>query len=342
VIDAQHLKNLGQEFGIDKIRIATANPLTVAAARIKRQIKDGLYLRSEHWFRRNIDTFCDVRSVLPGAKSIIAACQCYLTDEETETGPPGQPYGAIARYTWRNYYSDLRKRLKKIARVLELENNARCLVYSNGEIAEKPIAERCGIGYYGKNSIIINKDLGSWIVLGEIVTDLELEPDNPVTEDCGTCTKCIEACPTGAIIAPYILDRRRCIQALTNWYGVLSDDVANVWGNRLYGCTLCQEVCPANKNVRMLPPRASIGLVGSSVSLPDILEMSEVEYRRKYAHNQMTATWIDFKAIQRNAIVALGNIRDRRTLPLLEKMSRNADEVLARSARWAIANFNRC
>jgi epoxyqueuosine reductase len=340
VIDAQHIKKLAPEFGIDNIRIAAAKPFTTAATRIKQQVNSGLYLHSEYWYRRNIDLFCDVQSVLPGARSIIAACQCYLTNEEIKKGRPGDPYGTIARYTWRNYYSDLQKRLKRLAQLLKQEHGARCRVYSNGPIAEKPIAESCGLGYYGKNSIIINENFGSWVVLGEIITDAEIEPDKPIAKNCGTCNECIEACPTGAIVAPYVIDRRRCIQALTNWYGILSDEIASAWGARLYGCSVCQEVCPANDNVQRLPPRSSIGLVDSSISLSEILEMGEEEYRRTYAHNQITASWINFKAIQRNAIVALGNIRDRQTLPLLEKISRTDDEVLAQSARWALANFN--
>jgi epoxyqueuosine reductase len=339
VIDAQRVKKLGKEFGIDAIRIASAEPLCDAATLIKKQINAGFYLPNEHWHRRNIDEFCDVRSVLPGARSIIAACQCYLTDEETDNGTPGNPHGLIARYTWRNHYADLRERLGKIAEVLEEKLAAKCRIYSNSGIAEKPIAQVCGIGYYGKNSIIINREFGSWIVLGEIVTNIELEPDIPVTADCGTCNECVKACPTGAIIEPYVIDRRLCIQSRTNWYGVLPHEIASVWGNRLYGCTLCQDVCPANLDVAAREPITNIGCVGSSISLREILEMDETQYRRKYANNQITANWINFKAIQRNAVVALGNIRDPKSLPVIEKLAKNNDPIIAQSARWALENF---
>jgi epoxyqueuosine reductase len=339
VIDAQQIKNFGQEFGIDTIRIAKAQPLLNAAARIKQQKNAGLYLPNEDWHRRNIDEFCDVRSVLPGAKSIIAACQCYLTDEEIHNGASGNPYGLIARYTWRNHYSDLRKRLRKIALVLEKRHGAECMVYSNSGIAEKPIAQQCGIGYYGKHSIIINPTFGSWIVLGEIVNTLEIEPDAPVDAGCRDCTICIEACPTNAIIKPYVIDRRLCIQALTNWYGVLPHEIASVWGNRLYGCTVCQDMWPANRNVTAVRPRTDLGYVGPSISLLEILQIDEAQYRGKYANNQITAKWINFRALQRNAIIALGNIRDPKTLPLLEKLTKDHDTVIAQSARWAVDNF---
>ncbi len=339
MIDAKRIKDLGKEFGIDAIRITTAKPLFDAAKRIQQQIQAGLYLPNEHWHRRNIDEFCDIQTALPGARSIIAACQCYLTAEAEDNSTPEDPHGLIARYTWRNHYADLRARLEKIAEILRNEYGAKYRVFSNSGIAEKPVAHRCGLGYFGKHSIIIHPEFGSWIVLGEIVNTLEIEPDGPVNIECGTCNDCVEACPTGAIIEPYVIDRRLCIQARTNWYGVLPDEIARVWGNRLYGCTLCQEICPANQKVRAGQARTDIGYVGPSISLREILEMDETQYRSKYANNQITANWINFKAIQRNAIVALGNIRDPKTLPLLQRQTKNNDPVIARSAGWAINNF---
>jgi epoxyqueuosine reductase len=339
VIDAQKIITLGKELGIDEIKITTAEPFGRAAARIIQQKKAGLYLNSERWHRRNIEEFCNVRSALSTAKSIVAACQCYLTDEPIDTGAPGDPHGLIARYTWRNHYSDLKKRLQILAMSIKERQSVECVVYSNGVIAEKPIAERSGIGYYGKNSLIINRRFGSLVVLGEIVTNADIEPDSAGNADCGECLECIEACPTRAIIEPYVIDRRRCIQALTNWYGVLPLDISSVWENRLYGCTTCQDVCPANHDVKAGRPRTDIGYVGQSISLLDILTMDETQYRKKFAGNQMTARWINFKAIQRNAIIALGNVRDKKTLPTLEKLTKSGDPVHAHSAQWAINNF---
>jgi len=339
VIDAERVKTIGRQFGIDEIRITTVQPFSDANVRIKQQRDDGLYLDSEHWQRRDIDRFCDVRTVLPKSRSIIAACQCYLTTETADTDTPGNPQGLVARYTWRNHYADLKERLKRLAAIMKQQCSANCLVFSNGEIAEKPIAQRSSIGYYGKNSLIINQNYGSWIVLGEIITDVEIQPDRPLNMDCGECRQCIDRCPTRALVKPFVLDRRRCIQALTNWYGVLPDEIAGAWDNRLYGCTDCQDVCPANRHVRARQPRTDIGYVGPSVSLQDILKMSEKQYRKKYARNQMTASWINFQAIQRNALVALGNIRDQETLETLREYSKHGDPVLRQTARWALARF---
>jgi len=339
VIYARQIKNLGRELGIDEIRITTAEPFTEASTKMAEQERAELYLGTEHWQKRDFDCFCDVHSKLADAKSIVSACLCYLTDEKIDLTEPGRPHGLIARYTWRNHYLDLRKRLEKLALFLKKEYNASFCVYSNGPVAEKPIAERSGIGYYGKHSIIINQAYGSWVVLGEIIADIEIEPDSSLTMDCGNCQLCIDACPTGAIIGPYVLDRRRCIQALTNWYGVIPDAIARVWGNRLYGCTICQDVCPKNKTVKPFSPRTDLGYVGQSIPLRDILQIDDAAYRQRYPNNQITEGWIRFKAIKRNALLCLGHIKDRTTLPLLKEFAQCKDEVFSRTAQWAISNF---
>jgi epoxyqueuosine reductase len=340
MINAKLIKAYAEEMGIDEIRITSAQPFTDAAEKILEQKNKGLYLDSEHWQKKNIKDFCNVQSILPQAKSIIAACQCYLTDEKSDLSEAGNPHGLIARYTWRNHYLDLKKKLEKLGQLIKQKTPVSFYASSNGPVAEKPIAQRGGIGYYGKHSIIINQSFGSWIVIGILIIDIEIEPDRPLTADCGDCQKCIEMCPTKAIIAPYIIDRRRCIQALTNWYGVIPQDIVPVWGNRLYGCTICQDVCPANEHVEPRAPRINVGTVGPSLPLLEILCMEESGYRKKYSCNQITANWINFKAIRRNAIIALGHMRDTVALPLLQKLSRDNDDVIAKTAQWACANFD--
>jgi epoxyqueuosine reductase len=340
VISPQYIKQVGHELGIDEIRITTAHPFTAEAEKIWEQKHEGLYLTSEYWYKRDFNSFCDVSTKLPRARSIVAACQCYLTDEVADHTAPGDPHGLIARYTWRNYYLDLRRRLRNLGGILKEKTGASFRVFSNGPIAEKPIAVRSGIGFYGKHSIIINHRYGSWIVLGELITDIDIEPDSPVSSNCGDCEKCIEACPTHAIIRPYIIDRRRCIQALTNSYRVIPSDIADVWGNRLYGCSICQDICPINENLQPTPPRTDVGYVGSSLPVLHILSMEEEDYRTTYANNQITASWICFNAIKRNALITLGHIKDPAALPILQEYAKDRDDVLAKTARWAITHFS--
>jgi epoxyqueuosine reductase len=340
MINATLIKAYAKELGIDEIYITSAQPFADAAEKILEQKNAKLYLSTEHWQKRNIGEFCNVQSVLPQARAIIAACQCYLTDEKSDLSEPGNPHGLIARYTWRNHYLDLKKKLEKLGQLIRQKISVSYYASSNGPVAEKPIAQRSGLGYYGKHSIIINQLFGSWIVLGTLIIDIEIEPDRPLTIDCGDCQKCIEMCPTKAIIAPYIIDRRRCIQALTNWYGIIPQDIVRVWGNRLYGCTICQDVCPANEHVEARAPRTNVGTIGQSLPLFEILSMEESAYRKKYACNQITANWINFKAIRRNAIIALGHIKDKAALPILQKLSRDNDDVMAKTAQWACTYFD--
>ncbi len=332
MIDAAEVKERGRELGIDVLRITGIEPFTIARQRHIEQLNSGL--RANH--SDDLQSFYAPGSKVPGARSIIGAAQCYLIDEEIGDPEPGRPQGLIARYTWRNYYQDLKHRLKKLAQSIP-GHESYCL--SNGPVAEKPIAQRSGIGHYGKHSIIVNPKFGSWIVLGEIITTLELEPDTPLTNDCGQCKICIQRCPTRAITRPYVIDRTRCIQALTNWPGIIPDDIARAWGNRLYGCTSCQESCPVNTEVRPRKPHTDIGHVGSSYSVVDLLRMTEKQYRRQFADNQMSAAWIDFTAIQRNALLVLGNSHDEATLPLIIEYTKNPDPRLQHTARWALDQF---
>ncbi len=321
------------------IRITTADFFKQEEERIKIQIGKGFFLDDDYWSNRDSARFCNPFSVLSDAKSIIGSFLFYLTPEEPDPTEPGKPFGIIAHYTRRNYYKELKNRLKKVAGILKREYRAESVVHSCGPIAEKPIARRSGIGYYGKHSIIINPDYGSWIVLGEIITDIEIEPDQPLDIDCGECHKCMDACPTGAIIEPYIIDRKRCIQNLTNWLGAIPDDIARVWENRLYGCTTCQEVCPLNKKVKPESPKTEIGVVGSYIPIIEILQMDEETYRKRYSDNQITARWINFDAIKRNALICLGNIKDKKTVPVIEKFTKDTNHILQKTAIWALEQF---
>ncbi len=338
VINSSKIKDKASELGIE-VRITDIQPFLLEAERIRIQHDRKLFRKSKFWSGRKIDEFCMPHLLLPNAKSIIGSYLCYLTPDEPDPSQPGHPFGLVARYTQRNYYKELKRRLRKLAEYLRKEYKAKCIAHSCGPIAEKPIAQRSGIGYYGKHSIIINPVWGSWIVLGEIITDLKIEPDEPLKMSCGECRICMKACPTGAIIEPYIIDRKKCVQDLTNYPGYLPHNIAQKWANRIYGCSLCQEVCPVNKKVKPGQPKTEIGVVGAYLPLVEILNMNEQTYRKKYANNQISAQWIHFNAIKRNALVALGNIRDRKTLPLVERFTKSSNQLLKKTARWALNQF---
>ncbi|MEO0226348.1 MAG: HEAT repeat domain-containing protein, partial [candidate division WOR-3 bacterium] len=201
------------------------------------------------------------------------------------------------------------------------------------------MAERSGLGFYGKHGIILSREFGSYIVLGEIITDLEIEPQGSIGDSCGSCRLCIERCPTGASVTPYILARERCFQYLTNWSGFLPESYRKLWGKRLYGCTTCQEVCPRNKKVHPKERIPVYGRAGPSFPLIPLLKMTEVEYRKRFKQNQMGAKWIKFDAIRRNAIVALGNIGDPGSLDILVEHLFDREPMIRGHAAWAVGQL---
>lgn len=335
------IKEYAEEIGLDRVRITSAEPLSKAAERIEDQIERGIIPGSATWRIEEVSSFCDPRSALPTAKSTIVAAECYLTSEPEDLSRPGEPHGKIPRYTWRNYYVDVRRKLKKLARFLRetTRRDVQHKCYSNGPSAEKPVAERAGVGWYGKHGIIMTEEYGSWIVLGELITDLELDPDGPLETDCGDCRVCIEACPTGAIVSPYILEKEKCLDYLRTWWGMIPIDYRELWGLRLYGCTTCQDVCPLNIEVKPKERKPEIGHIGSSVALIPLLEVSEEEYRARFRQNQMGKRWVRRECIQRNAAIALGNIGVPVAVASLVRTLESPNPMLKGHAAWALGKI---
>lgn len=297
------IKEFGKNIGLDIIRIISPEPLA----------KTRLYL--------------------PPAKSIIVAAQCYLTDEIPENK---WPYGVIAPYTRSNYYYDTRQKLKKLAEFIE-KNTGKKLkykIFSNGPLAEKLLAQKSGIGFYGKNGIIYTEEFGSWVVLGEILIDLKLEYDKPIEKKCGECKICIEKCPTGAMIAPYVVEKSNCLQYLMEKEIDFSMKLLGELGKMTYGCTICQDTCPKNKIEKFPNRKPAYGYIGPSVNLIEILKISEDKIKEKFKNNQMGADWVSPLAIKRNAIINLGCWKDKRAVPILKKYLPHPK--LKNYAEWAL------
>jgi epoxyqueuosine reductase len=333
------VKGFAEKVGLDIVRVTSAEPFSGAAERIKRQIRLGL---RPNWNIDEVDEYCDPRSVLSDAKSVIVVAECYLTSEPVDLGKAGEPHGRIARYTWRNHYHDVEMKLKMIADFLKRKVGPgfRFRCYSNGPLAEKPMAERAGVGWYGKHGIIVTKHFGSWVVLGELITNVKLEEDGPLDESCGGCRACVEVCPTKAIIEPYVLDMSKCLQYITHHQMVMPVQMREIWGNRLYGCTTCQEVCSINQKVKPKDRKPNYGYVGPSLPLIPILHMKEGEYRRRFKDNQIGNWWVSFGAIQRNAAVALGNIRDPVAVPtLIQTLKHSRSTIVKMHAAWALGKI---
>ncbi|MCK4352801.1 tRNA epoxyqueuosine(34) reductase QueG [candidate division WOR-3 bacterium] len=341
MLQASAIKEFASELGLDVVRITSAEPVFEAEYRIKEQVGSKLIPMDSNWQIRDLHSFCSPKNILPTAKSIIVVAECYLTSEPEDLTTPGNPHGRIARYTWSNYYHDIRTKLKQIAKFLKKEernHQFKCL--SNGPLAEKPLAQRAGLGWYGKHGIILTKNYGSWVVLGELITDIEIEPDEELELDCRNCRLCISACPTKAIIKPYIIDRAKCLQHIMSEYGTIPLTYREKMNNFLYGCTICQEICPQNKNVLPKDRKPDYGYVGSSVPLIPILKMSEEKYRAYFKHNQIGAWWVRRECIQRNAAVALGNIGNPIAIPILiETLNSHPDAIVREHTAWALGKI---
>ena len=216
----------------------------------------------------------------------------------------------------------------------------RCYV-DTGPIVERVYAKYAGVGWIGKNTCILNQKLGSWLFLGVILTSLELEPDLPAPDRCGTCTRCIEACPTDALLAPYQLDSNRCISYLTiEKRGAIAEDIRAGMGHEVFGCDICQDVCPWNRkapatSAAEFQPRE--GLVNPALEW--LAGISSEEFREKFRGSAVRRA--KRSGLRRNAVIAMGNSGDRRFEPLLEKLKSDEDGVVAESAEWAAKTLSR-
>jgi epoxyqueuosine reductase len=247
----EQIKAAAHEAGFDAVGIARIAPPAVDTlqARLRAWLAQGYHGLME-WMGRDSDRRADPSRVLPGCRSVIALGVNYYTGHHADESPG---HGRIARYAWgADYHDVLRARLETLAaRIASLAPAHRTRAYvDTGPIMEKAWAERAGLGWIGKHSNLVSPRYGSWLVLAELLTTLELEPDTPGADLCGTCTLCLRACPTGAIVEPYVVDATRCISYLTielrGGGHTIDDDLAAAMGNRIFGCDDCLDVCPYN------------------------------------------------------------------------------------------------
>ena len=283
-----------------------------------------------------------LRSNLPWVRSVIVCAINYNTAQPYSTEANDPRRGWIARYAWgqQDYHDAVMTRLRVVERQLRdavgvpSVLQTRCYV-DTGPLVERVYAKYAGIGWIGKNTCIINQKLGSWLFLGVILTSLELEPDLPAPDRCGTCTRCIDACPTDALVAPYQLDSNRCISYLTiEKRGAIADDLRPLMGHEVFGCDICQDVCPWNRkapatSAAEFQPRE--GLVNPALEW--LAEISDGEFREKFRGSAVRRA--KRSGLRRNAVIAMGNSGDQRFAPVLEKLKADEDPVVAESAEWA-------
>ena len=350
---ATQIKELGEEIGLDIVRITNAQSFPEAEKHLIESIEKGYIPKNDYYTSGNISVRpnqlnlnkiskrCNPRSILKRAKSIISVAQCYLIEEDDNIEDTNLLYGRIAKYDIGNFYYDVKLKLKKIVDFINQETDSKYKSKNKSNyvsLVEKPIAQRAGVGWYGKNGIIITEKFGSWVALGEIITELELDIDESLRRDCSDCTICIDSCPTQAIVSPYVIDRTKCLQFISERPMKVPLAYREKWEDRLYGCTTCQEVCPQNRKVKSKKYKPEYGYIGSRIPLIPLLQITEGEFQNYFAYNQIVMR--PKEAIKRNAVLALGNIGDPRAVAPLIKVLQEEDNPMVRGhTAWALGNI---
>jgi epoxyqueuosine reductase len=328
------------ELGIDKLGFASADPFVELKERLLTHRERG----HESGFEEpDLDKRVTPELHLPGARSILAVAVAYPSKlTKPPRSEPGAYRGILSRSSWgQDYHHVLRDRLERLtAFIKERVPDARMeSMVDTGALSDRAVAERAGIGWSGKNCSIITPELGSWVYLGEIITDLPFPPDTPVLDGCGDCTLCIDACPTGALVGPGQLDAKRCISFLTQTKDIIPLEFREKIGNRLYGCDTCQQVCPKNKgkNFTHHPELTPDPEQVKPLLLP-ILDMSNKQFKAFFGST--ASAWRGRKPIQRNAVLALGMFRDKSALSKLGQILLEDERPeLRASAAWSIGRI---
>jgi epoxyqueuosine reductase len=316
-VTAADLERLGEELGLDVVGAAPAEPYETTERHIEERRRRGLFADMRFTMAQP-ERSCHPERLLPGARTVVSAALCYYAPARAPR--PGE--GRLPRYTWSDAYAELREKLDVLGR--RLGGSYRVLVDANQHV-DREAAARAGVGFYGKNTMLITRRHGSWVVLGTLVTDVELERTPPLALDCGSCTLCIDACPTGALDEPGVLDANKCLSYWTQASAPIPAEYREDLGDQVYGCDICQDVCPWNRGVPV-------------VSLVDWLQADPVELRARYQRLYVPRN--DGRYLQRNALVALGNTGETEHRAAAARFLDDPDPELREHAEWAVARID--
>jgi epoxyqueuosine reductase len=341
----QRLVSFAREIGFNSCRVAACGFAPHADA-FRNWLDEGGHGEMSYMERAE-EKRRDPQKVLPDARSIVVLAMNYFQGDAVQ--PPSQSFGVastaaatgktgkIARYAWGDDYHDLiQSKLDKIDEFLrEFGGRQKCYV-DTGPVLERDHAARAGTGWHGKSTMLIDERLGTWFFLAEVLTTLELPPDEPVADRCGTCQRCINACPTGAITAAHRLDARRCISYLTiELKGSIPPELRSLIGDRIFGCDDCLDACPWNRFAQVSRETAfSARHSTTGMSLRDYLSLNDNEFRMLFRNSPIKR--IKRRGFLRNVCVALGNVGDSSDLPALKRAAADAEPLIAEHAKWAI------
>ena len=347
--DAEQLKAdiaaRAHEVGFDLVGFASPEPFVEAQRAVEERVAAGLYSGLPWFTGERAVVAGDPHNLMPEVRTIVSLGISYLqsTGEEEAAGSGGIT-GRVARYAWGEDYHDLfRDRMKALHAAVEQLVGRRVEVRTladTARIVDRAVAQRAGLGWYGKNTNILSRTHGSWILLGELLLDFALPPDVPVRTSCGACTRCLPACPTGALVEPGVLHNDRCISYLTIEHrGPIPREMRALMGTWVFGCDICQEVCPVNRKAAPgdhEPLSAKRG-IGSAPDLVELLDLTEEEFRVRFRRSPVKrAKWA---GLRRNAAIALGNAGERSAVPALVRALGCESPLVRGHAAWALGRL---
>ena len=322
--------------GADAVRIAPADAQAWTHDRLAASFGRG-DLATWPYDERYAAQAADPRTLLADARSVVCIAVAYATPAR----PPRRGHGRVSNYAWSDdYHRRMRALLTDLANELEALGAATAIACDTAPVAERAFAERAGLGWIGKHTNLIAPGLGSYVFLGEVVTSLALTPDAPLKKSCGACTRCVTACPTGALRGDYTIDATRCISDLTQRTGPIPRELRPLIGTWIWGCDLCQEACPPT---RQALPRAGAAFAPldegmRAPALAELLRLRSGEFKRRYAHTAIG--WRGAAVLRRNAAVAMGNLLDRADVPALaEAVAIDPHPIVRGHAAWALGRI---
>ncbi|WOV86601.1 tRNA epoxyqueuosine(34) reductase QueG [Sporosarcina oncorhynchi] len=336
----QSIREYAVSIGIDKIGFTSAAPFLELKNRLRRQQELGYQSGFEE---SDIEKRTEPSLLLDRAESIIAIAVAYPSKmQDSPKGKKGERRGIFCRASWgTDYHIVLREKLQLLETyIAKLVPDAKMRsMVDTGELADRAVAERAGLGWSAKNCSIITPEFGSYVYLGEMITNIPFQPDTPMEDQCGDCTLCMDACPTGALIQGGQLNAQRCIAFLTQSKKPIPEEFRAKIGNRVYGCDTCQTVCPKNKGMYNLHQEAfkPEGELAKPLLVP-MLTLSNRQFKETYGH--MSGSWRGKNPIQRNAILAIAHFKDEAAVPaLIELLVTDPRPVIRGTIVWALGEI---
>ena len=335
----EEIINLAKEIGISKIGFTTADDFDYLEKSLRLAVEEGRNSGFEH---KNIEERIKPKLSLDSAKTIISIAVAYPHKLKQQPQKTSYKRGKFTPNSWGlDYHYVLQDKLDRLARGIEAltaDFEYKGMV-DTGALVDTAVAQRAGIGFIGKNGLVISKEFGSYMFLGELITNLDIEPDQPVDYGCGDCNRCVTACPTSCLIGDGSMNAKRCLSFQTQDKGVMDLEFRKKIKTVIYGCDICQICCPYNKGLDN-PLATEIDPDLSHPELLPFLELSNGQFKEKFGH--VAGSWRGKNILQRNAIIALANANDRSAIPkMLEIIDKGQNPIHVATAIWALGQLVR-